>query len=133
MPDILIPATVIGSWSFPGWYEKFVADVASSPDRFGAADREERRSATRFALAVVDQLVPRASTGLPTARCSASISTSGFTPTSEGLQPLPRTQTPAGDLLAHDQRSKYRLRWADSGGFLGAWGSSASSRRLAAL
>ena len=37
----LIPATVIGSWSFPGWYEKFVGDVGASPERFGLADREE--------------------------------------------------------------------------------------------
>ena len=51
----LIPATVIGSWSFPGWYEKFVADVDADPGRFGQADREEAvRDAVR--LAVDDQL-----------------------------------------------------------------------------
>ena len=35
MTDLLIPATVIGSWSFPGWFEKFVADVKAHPERFG--------------------------------------------------------------------------------------------------
>ena len=53
--DRLIPATVIGSWSFPGWYEKFVKDVGDDPDAFGAADREEAvQDAVR--LAVDDQL-----------------------------------------------------------------------------
>ena len=37
----LLPATVIGSWSFPGWYAKFGEDVARQPERFGAADRDE--------------------------------------------------------------------------------------------
>ena len=32
MPEIMIPATVIGSWSFPGWFEKFIADVKAQPD-----------------------------------------------------------------------------------------------------
>ena len=34
----LIPATVIGSWSFPGWYAKFCEDVALQPDAFGPDD-----------------------------------------------------------------------------------------------
>ena len=50
MPDPLIPATVIGSWSFPGWYEAFIADVVAHPGRFGLADREE---ALRDAVRVV--------------------------------------------------------------------------------
>ena len=55
MPDLLIPATVIGSWSFPGWYEKFVADVGRGPEQFGPIDREEAvRDAVR--LAIDDQL-----------------------------------------------------------------------------
>src|SRR4029077_12503482 len=28
----LIPATVIGSWSFPGWYAKFCQDVVEHPE-----------------------------------------------------------------------------------------------------
>src|SRR5688572_21013914 len=55
MEQPLIPATVIGSWSFPGWYEKFIADVAGHPGAFGPVDREEAlRDAVR--LAVDDQL-----------------------------------------------------------------------------
>ena len=55
MADDLIPATVIGSWSFPGWYEKFIADVKDHPELFGPADRDEAvRDAVR--LAVDDQL-----------------------------------------------------------------------------
>src|SRR4051794_29373145 len=41
MAEFPIPATVIGSWSFPGWYEAFIADVAAHPERFGPVDREE--------------------------------------------------------------------------------------------
>src|SRR5437763_510306 len=49
----IIPATVIGSWSFPGWYVKFCADVAQHPEEYGADDREEAlRDAIR--LAIVD-------------------------------------------------------------------------------
>ena len=51
MADLLIPATVIGSWSFPGWYEKFVGDVRERPDLFGPVDREEAvRDAIRLAI-----------------------------------------------------------------------------------
>ncbi len=55
MVDHQISATIIGSWSFPGWFEKFVADVKAEPDRYGPADREEAvRDAVR--LAVDDQV-----------------------------------------------------------------------------
>ena len=51
MASVLIPATVIGSWSFPGWYEKFIADVAANPERFGPVDREEAlRDAIRLVI-----------------------------------------------------------------------------------
>jgi len=54
-PLPLIPATVIGSWSFPGWYAKFCDDAARHPDLFGPDDREEAlRDVVR--LAVDDQL-----------------------------------------------------------------------------
>src|SRR6516162_5931208 len=50
-----IPATVIGSWSFPGWYAKFCDDVTCHPDLYGPDDRAEAvRDAIR--LAVDDQL-----------------------------------------------------------------------------
>ena len=51
MTESLIPATVIGSWSFPGWFEKFIADVKAQPDLFGPADRDEAvRDAVRLAI-----------------------------------------------------------------------------------
>src|SRR6266446_10237770 len=47
----LIPATVIGSWSFPGWYAKFCEDVIRQPELFGSDDREEAvRDAVRLAI-----------------------------------------------------------------------------------
>ena len=67
----MITMAVIGSWSFPGWYKKFITDVNQRPDLFSPVDREEGvRDEVR--LAIDDQL-PRALTGSPTARCSGSI------------------------------------------------------------
>lgn len=99
-----IPATVIGSWSFPGWYERFIADVAAHPDDFGPADREEAlRDAVR--LAVDDQL--RAGLDIVTDGEMQRVDFNlGFYDYLEGLEGLP-----AGRKLgapAHDQRSKYR-------------------------
>src|SRR6266436_9710777 len=99
----VIPATVIGSWSFPGWYAKFCDDAARHPDLFGTDDREEAlRDAVR--LAVDDQL-----------RAGADIITDGemqrvdfnlgFYDYLEGLQVLPTARRWGAP--AHDQRSKY--------------------------
>ncbi len=102
--SLLIPVTVIGSWSFPGWYEKFIADVADAPGRFGPADREEAvRDAVR--LAVSDQLtagLDRITDG-EMQRIDFNL---GFYDYLEGLELLPirRKWGPP----AHDQRSKYR-------------------------
>src|SRR5438552_19141130 len=99
----LIPATVIGSWSFPGWYVKFCADAAANPAEFGQADRLEAvRDAVR--LAVDDQL-----------RAGADVITDGemqrvdfnlgFYDYLTGLRPLPQAQQwGAPD---HDQRNRY--------------------------
>ncbi|MBI2808006.1 MAG: methionine synthase [Planctomycetes bacterium] len=100
----LIPATVIGSWSFPGWYAKFCADVAEHPGWFGVDDREEAlRDAVR--LAIDDQL-----------RAGADIITDGemqrvdfnlgFYDYLEGIEPLPASRRLGPP--AHDQRDKYR-------------------------
>lgn len=99
----LIAATVIGSWSFPGWYAKFCDDASLHPDLFGPGDRDEAlRDAVR--LAIDDQL-----------RAGADIITDGemqrvdfnlgFYDYLDGLKPLPiaRRWGPP----AHDQRSKY--------------------------
>ena len=99
----LIPATVIGSWSFPGWYVKFCADVAAHPELFGPDDREEALcDAVR--LAIDDQL-----------RAGADIITDGemqrvdfnlgFYDYLEGLKPLPAVRQ--WGCPAHDQRGKY--------------------------
>jgi 5-methyltetrahydropteroyltriglutamate--homocysteine methyltransferase len=100
----VIPATVIGSWSFPGWYAKFCEDVIRDPEAFGRDDRAEAvRDAVR--LAVADQV-----------RAGADIITDGemqrvdfnlgFYDYLRGLEPLPQTRRWGPP--AHDQRSRYR-------------------------
>ncbi len=100
----LLPATVIGSWSFPGWYVKFCEDVARQPEHFGTEDRAEAlRDAVR--LAVDDQL-----------RAGADIITDGemqrvdfnlgFYDRITGVEPL--AQARRWGPPAHDQRSRYR-------------------------
>ena len=100
----LIPATVIGSWSFPGWYEKFIADAAEAPERFGPVDREEAlRDAIH--LAVHDQLragLDRITDG-EMQRVDFNL---GFYDYLRGLEPLPKLRQWGAP--AHDQRSKYR-------------------------
>jgi 5-methyltetrahydropteroyltriglutamate--homocysteine methyltransferase len=104
MPALpLIPATVIGSWAFPGWYAKFCEDVARHPDLFGPADLEEAvRDAVR--LAVDDQL--RAGADLITdgevQRVDFNL---GFYDRLTGLQPLPQARKWGPP--AHDQRDRY--------------------------
>jgi 5-methyltetrahydropteroyltriglutamate--homocysteine methyltransferase len=99
----IIPATVIGSWSFSGWYAKFCDDVAAHPELFGPEDREEAlRDAVR--LAIDDQL-----------RAGADIITDGemqrvdfnlgFYDYLDGLKSLPTVRRWGPP--AHDQRSKY--------------------------
>ena len=104
MPEPLIPATVIGSWSFPGWYEAFIADVAAGPDRYGPTDREEAlRDAVR--VVVLDQLgagLDRITDG-EMQRVDFNL---GFYDFLRGIEPLPKNRRWGAD--AHDQRSKYR-------------------------
>ncbi len=99
----IIPATVIGSWSFPGWYAKFCDDVRRHPELFGPDDREEAlRDAVR--LAIDDQL-----------RAGADIITDGemqrvdfnlgFYDYLAGIKALPANRLWGAP--AHDQRSRY--------------------------
>lgn len=102
----IIPATVIGSWSFPGWYVKFCEDVKAHPELFGPEDREEAvRDAVR--LAIDDQRCAGADiiTDGEMQRVDFNL---GFYDYLEGLEPLPvgRKWGPP----AHDQRDKYRCR-----------------------
>ncbi len=103
-PQPLVPATVIGSWSFPGWYAKFCEDVSRQPDLFGAQDREEAiRDAVR--LAVDDQV--RAGADMITDGEMQRVDFNlGFYDRLTGIEPVPpsRLWGPA----AHDQRRKYR-------------------------
>ena len=123
----LIPATVIGSWSFPGWYESFIADVAERPGRFGPADREEAvRDAVR--LAVDDQIaagLDRISDGEMT-RVDFNL---GFYDFLRGIEPVSRLRRWGAP--AHDQRDRYRcvahLSAPDGLGTLDEW------RRLRAV
>jgi 5-methyltetrahydropteroyltriglutamate--homocysteine methyltransferase len=100
----LIPATVIGSWSFPGWYAYFCEQVRLRPEDFGAEDREEAiRDAVR--LAVEDQL--RAGADLITdgemRRVDFNLGFYDYIAGIEALPPARRWGAPA-----HDQRSRYR-------------------------
>lgn len=100
----IIPATVIGSWSFPGWYAKFCEDVSAHPEQFGPDDRDEAlRDAVR--LAIDDQLHAGADiiTDGEMQRVDFNL---GFYDYLEGLEPLPiaRHWGPP----AHDQRNRYR-------------------------
>ncbi len=99
----LLPATVIGSWSFPGWYAKFCEDVARRPERFGSDDRDEAvRDAVR--LAVEDQL--RAGVDIITDGEMQRVDFNlGFYDRLTGIEGLPlgRRWGPP----AHDQRSRY--------------------------
>jgi len=104
MSEPLIPATVIGSWSFPGWFEKFIADVAAHPDLFGPVDREEAvRDAVR--LAIDDQVragLDRISDG-EMQRVDFNL---GFYEYLGGLEPVRRARRLGAP--AHDQRDRYR-------------------------
>ncbi len=99
----VLPATVIGSWSFPGWYAKFCDDVAREPERFGADDREEAvLDAVR--LAVDDQL--RAGADLVTDGEMQRVDFNlGFYDRLDGLEKMPTTRQWGPP--AHDQRTKY--------------------------
>src|SRR5262249_1306794 len=100
----LLPATVIGSWAFPGWYAKFCEDVVRHPELFGPDDREEALlDAVR--LAVDDQL--RAGADLITDGEMHRVDFNlGFYDYLTGLEPLPPRRRWGAP--AHDQRSRYR-------------------------
>jgi 5-methyltetrahydropteroyltriglutamate--homocysteine methyltransferase len=103
-PDRLLPVTVIGSWSIPGWLESFLAEAAAHPGRFGPADREE---ALRDAVRVVadDQLragLDRITDG-EVQRVDFNL---GFYAYLENLQVIPQARRWGAP--AHDQRNKYR-------------------------
>jgi 5-methyltetrahydropteroyltriglutamate--homocysteine methyltransferase len=99
-----IPATVIGSWSFPGWYAKFCEDVARWPELFGSDDRAEAvLDAVR--LAVDDQL--RAGADIVSDGEMQRVDFNlGFYDRLTGIELLPQARRWGPP--AHDQRSRYR-------------------------
>src|SRR5258708_22152175 len=99
-----LTATVIGSWSFPGWYAKFCDDVRRQPDLFGAEDRDEAvRDAVR--LAVDDQLEAGAEL-ISDGEMQRVDFNLGFYDYLSGLEALPPSRLWGPP--AHDQRSRYR-------------------------
>ncbi len=104
MPDLIVPATVIGSWSFPGWFEKFAADVKEHPDSFGPADRDEAvRDAVR--LAIDDQVragLDRITDG-EMQRVDFNL---GFYQHLHGIEAVPRARRLGAP--SHDQRDRYK-------------------------
>ncbi|HEV3120039.1 MAG TPA: hypothetical protein VGY58_23465 [Gemmataceae bacterium] len=99
----LLPATVIGSWSFPGWYAKFCEDVALHPQRFGTEDCEEAvRDAVR--LAIDDQV--RAGADLITDGEMQRVDFNlGFYDYLTGIEAIPQARLWGPP--AHDQRPSY--------------------------
>ena len=101
---MLIPATVIGSWSFPGWFEPLGWRQQYDAESYGPDDREEIcRDAVR--IAVGEQL--RAGLDIITDGEMQRVDFNlGFYDYLQGLEPLP----PARKLgpPSHDQRDKYR-------------------------
>jgi 5-methyltetrahydropteroyltriglutamate--homocysteine methyltransferase len=99
----MLIATVIGSWSFPGWYAKFCEDVAARPELFGARDRAEAvRDAVR--LAIDDQLQAGADI-ISDGEMGRVDFNLGFYQHLKGIQPLSRDRLLGPP--AHDQRDKY--------------------------
>jgi 5-methyltetrahydropteroyltriglutamate--homocysteine methyltransferase len=99
----LIPATVIGSWSFPGWYEKLCRE-ATADGAYGRKDLDEAlEDAVR--LAVDDQL--RAGLDIITDGEMSRVDFNlGFYDFIQNIEPLPvgrRLGPPA-----HDQRSRWK-------------------------
>src|SRR6516164_9482092 len=99
----VLPATVIGSWSFPGWYAKFCEDVSRNPELYGSDDQAEALfDAVR--LAVDDQL--RAGADLITDGEMQRVDFNlGFYDYLTGINPMPSNRKWGPP--AHDQRSKY--------------------------
>jgi 5-methyltetrahydropteroyltriglutamate--homocysteine methyltransferase len=99
----LLPATVIGSWAFPGWYANFCDDVVRHPEMYGPDDREEAlRDAVR--LAIDDQ--QRAGADLITDGEMQRVDFNlGFYDHLTGIRPLPQRRLWGPP--AHDQRSRY--------------------------
>jgi len=104
MTSTTIPSTVIGSWSFPGWYQALNADAVDRPGRHGSADLEE---ALLDAIRVVVDDQRRAGLDRITDGEMQRVDFNlGFYEYLNGLEPLPKARLWGAP--AHDQRNKYR-------------------------
>jgi 5-methyltetrahydropteroyltriglutamate--homocysteine methyltransferase len=99
----LIPVTVIGSWSFPGWYARFCEEAGRHPDLYGPDDRTEA-VLDAVKLAVDDQL--SVGTDIITDGEMQRVDFNlGFYDHITGIRPLPQARLWGPP--AHDQRNKY--------------------------
>lgn len=99
----IIPATVIGSWSPPGWYAKFCEDVIQHPDQYGLDDKlEVVRDAIRLAVEDQQQAGIDILTDGEMQRVDFNL---GFYDYLTGIEKLPQSRFWGPP--AHDQRSKY--------------------------
>jgi 5-methyltetrahydropteroyltriglutamate--homocysteine methyltransferase len=104
MAELLIPATVIGSWAFPGWYEKVIADAEQNPELFGPADRDEAiRDAVRVAIDDQSRAGLDRITDGEMQRVDFNL---GFYHYIQGLEPIPPARRWGAP--GHDQRDRYR-------------------------
>jgi 5-methyltetrahydropteroyltriglutamate--homocysteine methyltransferase len=103
MSDVLIPATVIGSWSFPGWYDALIADLALNPQRYGSADRAE--ALRDVVLVVIDDQLRAGLDRITDGEMRRVDFNLGFYDFLEGLQPVSKARNWGPP--AHDQRSRF--------------------------
>ena len=100
----IVEATVIGSWSLPGWYQSFIDHVGKTPAQFGRVDREE---AVRDAVLVAIDDQQRAGldriTDGEVQRVDFNL---GFYDFLTGLESLPQDRMLGPP--AHDQRGRFR-------------------------
>ncbi len=102
-PLPLLPATVIGSWAFPGWYAHFCDAAARQPDLFGPDDRAEAvRDAVHIA---VDDQYRAGADMISDGEMQRVDFNLGFYDYLTGIRPLPQGRKWGPP--AHDQRSKY--------------------------
>lgn len=98
-----IEATVIGSWSIPGWYQAYAEAVRRDPESFGPADREE---AVRDAVgAVVRDQIDAGLDRITDGEVQRVDFNLGFYEHLSGLKK--REQQRFWGAPGHDQRSKY--------------------------
>ncbi len=103
----IIPVTVIGSWSFPGWFEKFVADVKAHPELFGPASIATRRIARCGASFAIDDQLRAGLDRVTDGEMQRVDFNLGFYQYIRGSGSNCR-RPPLGARLAHDQRDRYR-------------------------